>query len=331
MQLPKGFDSLAYSLLVVLISVTAAGNTTANITEGDTERLVLNAETQEIQSTLSQFAGTPESPVENTGPIENPSEYFTINEGTRSLNGGFTGPVQLMAEVSARVAPTSGQLPLTQWVLHNRAPQQPPQKYIRKYHFGTWVNDPTDNSCLNTRAKVLVRDSARPVTYKATNHCVVENGLWNDPYTGRQFTSTRDIQIDHVVPLKHAYTTGAFRWDYRTRCHYANFLDNSYHLISVNGHENMSKGDRSPDKYMPPNLRVACGYLQRWLEIKLAWKLVIFPREAEAIRSYIQRFRCNPAQFAMDRNELIRQRIAMTQDLPSCLRTPTLPIQGITQ
>lgn len=278
----------------------------------------MTPELYEIQHSLS----TDTNILLGSPPEAQPNEYFTIEEASahRSIRGVFSEPMALLQEGFQAVRAMNSPLPLTQWRLHAMAPNLPQEKYNRKGHFGAWVNDPNDNTCYNTRAKVLIRDSRVPVTLKANNHCSVESGLWNDPYTGQQFTSSKDIQIDHVVPLKHAYTTGGFQWDYKTRCHYANFTENNYHLLSVSGHENMSKGDKSPDQYMPPNAQVACSYLQRWLEIKLAWHLVLFPNEAKGIKAYIQKYRCNPDQFIMNTDDLAQQRRAIQQDISSCVR-----------
>jgi hypothetical protein len=275
----------------------------------------MTPEIYEIQQALTM------NPPQGTASTEpTPNEYFTIEENTfRATPRSFSEPMALLAEGFQKTKTLlTSPVPLTQWVLHAIAPQLPQDKYNRKSHFGTWINDGSDGSCHNTRAKVLIRDSHGPVSFKDGNQCVVESGLWNDPYTGQQFTSGKDIQIDHVVPLKHAYTTGAFKWDYKTRCHYANFLENSYHLLSVSGHENMSKGDKSPDKYMPPNPIVACSYLQIWLEIKLTWHLVLFPNEAQSIKALMQKYQCNPNQFSMNTEELARQRQALRADLAAC-------------
>ena len=106
----------------------------------------------------------------------------------------------------------------------------PAVPYKRDVQYGSWLKD--DTSCLNTRAKVLVRDSAHPVTF-TPNGCNVTTGDWNDPYTGRLHTSANDIQIDHVVALKNAYMTGAHEWNFKKRCLYANFLGNNFHLLKT--------------------------------------------------------------------------------------------------
>jgi len=271
------------------------------------------------------------------GNDENPSEYFTFDEskpgtilGTAS---GFTSPVtlakQMLSDESTALpdkgSPGISGVALTRWVKHESAPPVPAEKYNRKLHFGTWINDPNDNTCYNNRAKVLIRDSKTPVTFKANNKCVVEGGTWDDPYTGNRYYSTKDIQIDHVVPLRHAYQTGAWKWNYKSRCIYGNFMANNYHLLAVNGHENMSKGDKSPDAYIPPNRKVTCSYLRAWLQIKLAWGLVMLPKEASAIQDIFKANSCDAGQFSMDRAELIRQRKAMTEAVQICNRPPTVP------
>ncbi len=37
-------------------------------------------------------------------------------------------------------------------------------------------------------------------------------GRWVDPYSGKSFDKTSALDIDHIVPLKHAYTYGARNW-----------------------------------------------------------------------------------------------------------------------
>jgi len=239
-------------------------------------------------------------------------EYYTIDETQPS----FTEPVvekELRPEnffsMTVMVAKVRAlAVSLLRWTLHPESPGIPREKYNRIMHFGRWVNDPTDKNCYNTRAKVLIRDSVAPVSFKQRNHCLVENGGWYDPYEGKDVSTSRDIQIDHMVPLKNAYVSGAWEWDFQTRCMYANFMGNEFHLISASGRENMRKGDRSPDQYMPPNLAYRCEYLENWLKIKLIWKLKLTPSEVEAIRSGIEENGCDAKKFALSQGELRRQR-----------------------
>ena len=196
---------------------------------------------------------------------------------------------------------------LLSWSTHLRDQDLQIENYHRQLQFGRWINDPDDKTCFNTRALVLLRDSDKNVVFKTTNHCSVDKGSWNDPYTGKTFDQTAFIQIDHVVPLKNAYMSGAYKWDFKTRCLYANYLGNDYHLLSVNASENMKKGDRSPDKYMPPNFEFTCTYLKNWLSIKFLWGLKMTLAESEAITALIKNNNCNVHKFRITDREMQSQ------------------------
>lgn len=235
-------------------------------------------------------------------------EYFTIDDTKSQAPSQITSSVSLLNDGIQAFVSAAKDIDLLKWIKHQKAPAQPTEKYNRLKHFGTWVNDPTDDTCFNTRAKVMVRDSEGPVTFKENNRCSVAAGKWNDPYTGEIKNLSTEVQIDHVVALKHAYDNGAFKWSMKKRCLYANFMGNKFHLLTVDGHENMSKGDRSPDQYMPPNNRYACDYLEGWLKIKVIWNLTMTPPEVEAIDRYVDQHNCTKRVTRMSRSELIAQR-----------------------
>jgi hypothetical protein len=258
----------------------------------------------------------------STGQSAEPTEateYYTINEATTNAQ---VDPQQAafralsLYEVMADIK--SAALSLLRWTLHAEAPVLPKEHYNRRLHFGRWINDPNDQTCYNTRAKVLLRDTESAVSYKATNPCVVDHGTWADPYTGSTFTDSHEIQIDHMVPLKDAYDSGAWEWNYQTRCLYANFLGNSFHLISSNGTENMRKGDSAPDEYVPPNKTYQCQYLENWLKIKLIWKLKMTPSEVNAIRQKVRDNNCDPSHFSLSDKDLRAQRSLISDTLGLC-------------
>ena len=138
---------------------------------------------------------------------------------------------------------------------------KPTIPYNRATQYGPWLTDHKDGNCLNTRSKVLQRDSSTPVTFTASG-CTVQSGEWNEPYTGRLHTSAADIQIDHVVALKNSYMTGGHEWTQAKRCLYANYMGNNFHLLSVDGPENLHKGDVTPSQYIPPNKAFTCEYIK---------------------------------------------------------------------
>lgn len=253
-----------------------------------------------------------------TAKPETYQEYYTIQETSPELHTFSALPEQLSPFQFAQAAKKL-LLSLLNWTLHNETRPTPTENYIRKLHFGRWINDPTDDTCMNTRAKVLVRESEDEVKYRNEKQCVVDTGKWLDPYSNTEFNSARQIQIDHMVPLKHAYMSGAWRWDYKTRCLYANFLGYKNHLIPASVHENTSKGDRAPDKYLPSELSYRCQYIKDWLAIKLIWKLNMTEDEAQAIHEVMVNYNCNPADFQVTQKELQEQRQYINENLEYCM------------
>ena len=78
------------------------------------------------------------------------------------------------------------------------SPGSPSSTYDRK-QFGNWID--ADGDCQNTRHEVLIEESRIPVTFKTSRQCIVISGEWHDPYSGRVFTNSSLLDVDHVVPL----------------------------------------------------------------------------------------------------------------------------------
>ncbi|MCM2281295.1 MAG: HNH endonuclease family protein [Bdellovibrionaceae bacterium] len=194
--------------------------------------------------------------------------------------------------------------------------------YDRIQHFGSWINEDSPSDCYDTRAEALLRDAEPNVEVKfyRDNACKVRSGAWYDPYTNRIFKTSHSLQIDHVVPLKNAYMTGAWRWSRPARCHYANYVGNAYHLMTVHGHENMSKNSQDPSGYLPPNRAFLCEYVRSWMKIKLIWGLAVTAEEDQGIRRALQLGRCNPDEQVISEAELREQRRRAAQISAACLR-----------
>lgn len=279
---------------------------------------------QQLQQQQVQMrANAPASDSAQIEPISAYPAYYTIDEPaptqTRSMSLGYAQTAnnyfsfENMA-LQARDAAVS----LLKWALHQKPVPPPTERYDRILHFGRWINDPNDQTCYNTRSRVLIRDSSGPVSFRQQNHCVVERGNWDEPYRGQQVKDSSEIQIDHMVPLKNAYLSGAWQWNFQTRCMYANYMGNNFHLISANGIENMRKGDRGPDKYIPPSNTYRCQYLENWLKIKLIWRLRMTQEEVAAIHGLIEQNHCNPASFKLSDSELKAQRNIIFTNTEMC-------------
>ena len=134
----------------------------------------------------------------------------------------------------------------------------------------------------------MIEESRIPVTFKTARQCRVIAGEWHDPYTGRVFTNPSLLDVDHVVPLKEAFLSGAKAWSRQEKILFANDLENKDHLIAVYRSANRSKGARDPARWLPPNQAYHREYVTIWLEIKKAWGLSLDPLEASVIQSILQ-------------------------------------------
>lgn len=143
-----------------------------------------------------------------------------------------------------------------------------------------WVD--ADSDCQDTRVEILIRDSRAPVKFKRNKGCNVSWGEWLDPYTLKVFTKASDLDIDHIVPLAHAYETGAANWTREQKRVFANDFEN---LLAVEDNSNQAKGSKSPLEWMPKNKAFHCEYLARWRAIKLKYNLKITIKEAEFLAS----------------------------------------------
>lgn len=136
--------------------------------------------------------------------------------------------------------------------------------------WGGWIDE--DGDGLNTRHEVLAEESLiKPIV---SNNKVV-SGKWFDKYTGKYFTNPSDLDIDHLVPLKNAYISGASNWSKKKKNRYYNYLKYDNHLIAVSKSANRNKSDKSPVEWLPPNKDYQCEYVREWFKIKTAWGLTI--------------------------------------------------------
>jgi len=193
-------------------------------------------------------------------------------------------------------------------------------KYNRREHFGGWRIHRPREKCSRTREVVLFRQADPNVPVRTNENCRVTSGLWLDPYSGKFISNPLEIHIDHVVPLRHAYYAGAYAWRPALRCHYSNYIYNSYHLVAVSGRENMSKGDKTPEHYLPPNKHFHCEYLSGWMKIKIIWHLWSTVDEVQAIENQFAAANCPTWMRFISFEEYETQRDMASRPIPSCLR-----------
>jgi hypothetical protein len=245
------------------------------------------------------------------------AEYYTVKESSAvSLQSPESfDPFVTMEEVAQVVADPI--LSLMEWQIHAQPLEIPTAPYNRVAQYGTWVRGKDENNCYNTRARTLIRQSEVPVQFNQRG-CTVISGKWTDPYSGQHYTEAADMDIDHMVPLKNSYTSGAWKWDNKRRCLYANFMKNDFHLFAIQGDENKVKGDSSPEKFMPPDPNYKCEYLANWLKIKLIWGLALGESEGQAIATLTQQNHCDRQAMNLKWSDLQSQRQIITANLDYC-------------
>ena len=91
-----------------------------------------------------------------------------------------------------------------------------------------------------------------------------------DPYSGKTFYKTDDIEIDHIVPLSLAHKMGGYLWTPQQKKTFANDREN---LILVSKACNRSKGSKSIFQWIPKNTNYHAEYTKRYNYIIDKYKL----------------------------------------------------------
>jgi hypothetical protein len=106
------------------------------------------------------------------------------------------------------------------------APEHP-RGYSRSL-FVHWID--ADGDGCDTRGEVLIAESR--TTARIGPGCSIA-GSWRSVYDGVTTTKASSFDIDHVVALKEAWDSGAWKWTPARRQGYANDLGNARSLRAV--------------------------------------------------------------------------------------------------
>lgn len=144
--------------------------------------------------------------------------------------------------------------------------------------FSGWTDE--DHNCLDTRAEILKARSKTEASIEKSKsgNCKVVSGVWEDYYYDETLTLASKIDIDHIVPLKHAFDTGAKTWTQEKRDHFATDPEN---LVITNLSYNRMKGAKTILEWMPMNRAYACRYVKQWFYLKDKYDLKISEKEIE--------------------------------------------------
>lgn len=109
------------------------------------------------------------------------------------------------------------------------------------------------------------------------------NGVYKDPYNGKNITNVKAADYDHIIPLHYANLHGADSWTNEKRKKYAD--DPSVGVV-VNAHDNRAKGDKGPSKWLPKNN--VKEYCYTWLVIAKKYNLSIASEDMKVIKEKLK-------------------------------------------
>ncbi|KAF9949019.1 hypothetical protein BGZ72_009100 [Mortierella alpina] len=208
----------------------------------------------------------------------------------RPQGKGFkmSATVAILAAAAVAMTPALAELPLPINATTARSylaalrvePENNNPAYNRSM-FRHWV---TISSRCDTRETVLKRDGTDVLT---NSFCTATSGTWRSPYDGATWTQSSHMDIDHVVPLKEAWVSGARLWTAEQRQAFANDLTRPQ-LLAVTDRVNQAKGDKDPAEWMPPLTSFHCTYLQAYVQVKHYYNLTVDSLEMSAISSNLE-------------------------------------------
>ena len=137
--------------------------------------------------------------------------------------------------------------------------------------YGSWT---TVRSGCNTRCAVL--DEERR-----------SDGTWLSWYDGRLISDPSDLDIDHMVPLAEAHSSGGWQWSSSQKRRYANDIEHPQALTAVSASSNRSKGSRDPAEWKPSNGSAWCRYATDWITVKVTWNLTADRAEIRSLEEML--------------------------------------------
>ena len=146
-----------------------------------------------------------------------------------------------------------------------------------------WID--ADSDCQNTRHELLISTSKIAVGFKSDDQCNVLTGSWYDPYSGENYSNSKDLDLDHVVPLKFAHGHGGDVWSRGKKQKFANDLDN---LLLVSASLNRQKGAKGLDEWLPPNHSYRCDYIAHFNAVMAKYELKYIPSEQRIVNKMVK-------------------------------------------
>ena len=207
-----------------------------------------------VSGVADPASASPASPV-SPAPVASPAPATAatpapIDVAPISAPAAATGSFAVMVESIAVAVPTI---------------TSPTGAAYDRSSFKLWV---TVDGC-STREMVLIAEAVGGTR----TGCSMNGATWLSRYDGVQTSNPGSFDIDHMVPLKEAWLSGAAAWSSDRRTAYANDIGWSQSLVAVSARSNRQKSDRDPAKWMPDSTPFVCAYTQSWVGVKYRWGL----------------------------------------------------------
>jgi hypothetical protein len=151
--------------------------------------------------------------------------------------------------------------------------------------FKHWFD--ADRDGCTARAEVLKAEAV--VASQQGARCALSEGQWYSEYDDTYVQGPRGLDIDHRVPLREAWESGAADWSAVERQEYAKDLGDPRALIAVTAGSNRAKGKKDPAEWQPPYTGNSCTYNTDWVAVKTRWGQSIDPVEKVALTDRLGR------------------------------------------
>ena len=160
-------------------------------------------------------------------------------------------------------------------------------RYKRSEFGNSWLDK--DGDCLNERHEILMKNSTSTVG-RIGNYCTINYGRWIDPYSGKVFYKSSDVDIDHLVPLYWAWNHGANNWSKSQRIEFAN---DHINLFVVDKRLNREKSAKGVDEWLPPHATFQCEYVVRFERVMNKYKLQFISSDEKNRFVSVKKMVCN--------------------------------------
>lgn len=236
---------------------------------GCTSTSEVGAESTPVQDSQEMQAGVEAKSTNESGDSQNSDESQQAESPDADSTNTSTVGTEIEVEPSVVSTPRTTTL-LTSLISGLTVDEEVSDGYDRDL-FKHWTD--ADGDGCNTRYEVLIEESLTQVT--VGSGCKISGGTWVSAFDLNETTDPSTFDIDHFVPLKEAWDSGAWAWDAATREAYANDLGYEMSLIAVSASSNRSKSDRDPTSWLPTNADYWCEYITAWVQVKTRWAMSV--------------------------------------------------------